>query len=270
MRNLVLFFEGTGQGVSGNATNVTRLRDLCVDDADQRLHLESGPGTRFGAYLSGAIHGADWKAIARDARTWFREAFAPGDSRIFLFGFSRGALIARHVAAELGRRDVEVAYMGLWDTVDATMGLDVAETCPANVQTARHAVARDEARRFFGLVPLTSAASAVARGQVVEQMVFPGSHSDVGGLYDDNHVVADVSLAWIAAGARRCGLRLKAGTRLTQRVDPASAALHSSQELVSNLFGALSPVRRVLKGIRRHALCRRATGYFHAGRPLRT
>ena len=28
--NLCLFFEGTGQGVAGKITNVSRLRDLCV------------------------------------------------------------------------------------------------------------------------------------------------------------------------------------------------------------------------------------------------
>ena len=33
--NLCLFFEGTGQGVAGKVTNVTRLRDICVDDVRQ-------------------------------------------------------------------------------------------------------------------------------------------------------------------------------------------------------------------------------------------
>ena len=33
--NICLFFEGTGQGVAGKITNVTRLRDLCVEDARQ-------------------------------------------------------------------------------------------------------------------------------------------------------------------------------------------------------------------------------------------
>ena len=37
--NLCLFFEGTGQGVAGKRTNVTRLRDICVDDTRQKLHL---------------------------------------------------------------------------------------------------------------------------------------------------------------------------------------------------------------------------------------
>ena len=35
--NLCLFFEGTGRGVAGKVTNVTRLRDICVDDVRQKL-----------------------------------------------------------------------------------------------------------------------------------------------------------------------------------------------------------------------------------------
>ena len=49
---------------------------------------------------------------------------------VFLFGFSRGALIARHFAAWLDKLGISVAYLGLWDTVDATIGLDVAAECP--------------------------------------------------------------------------------------------------------------------------------------------
>ena len=37
--NLGMFFEGTGQGVAGKITNVTRLRDICVDDARQFVEL---------------------------------------------------------------------------------------------------------------------------------------------------------------------------------------------------------------------------------------
>ena len=66
--NLCLFFEGTGRGVAGKVTNVTRLRDICVDDVRQKLHLEAGPGTRLGSYLCGKIAGSDGQAIFRDAR----------------------------------------------------------------------------------------------------------------------------------------------------------------------------------------------------------
>ena len=250
--NLCIFFEGTGQGVAGRITNVTRLRDACVDDARQKLHLEAGPGTRFGAYLSGKIAGVDWRGAFKDARRWFEANYAslPKDgiaTNVFLFGFSRGALLARHFAEWLDKLGRPVAYLGVWDTVDATMGLDVSETCSPNVVAARHAVARDEMRRFFQYVPLKSS----KKNQVCE-LLFPGSHSDVGGLYEDNHLMADLALAWIAAGAKRAGARFRPGVRLVQRIDAQATVLHDSHGLVSNLWGAFERIRRNVAGLRLH------------------
>ena len=253
--NLCLFFEGTGQGVAGKITNVTRLRDLCVDDARQKLHLEPGLGTHFGSYLVGKIAGVDWRTTFRSARRWFEANYEtlPKDTvstKVFLFGFSRGALLARHFAAWLDKLGVDAAYLGLWDTVDATVGLDVAAECPSNVKRARHAVSRDETRKFFQYVPLEG-----DRKRVVE-MLFPGSHSDVGGLYDDNHLVADLSLAWISAGARREGLRLKRGTRLTQKLDASAVVLHDSHCETSNLWGVFGRVHRSLPRLQLHFACK--------------
>ena len=111
--NLCLFFEGTGQGVAGRITNVTRLRDLCVEDARQKLHLEAGPGTHFGSYLAGKIAGVDWRTTFRSARRWFEANYES--------------------AAWLDKLGAAVAYLGLWDTVDSTVGLDVAADCPLGV-----------------------------------------------------------------------------------------------------------------------------------------
>ena len=149
--NLCIFFEGTGQGVEGRITNVTRMRDLCVDDSRQKLHLEAGPGTHFGSYLAGKIAGVDWRTTFRSARRWFEanyESLPKNGIRtsVFLFGFSRGALLARHFAAWLDKLGAAVAYLGLWDTVDSTVGLDVAADCPRNVKKARHAVSRGSGR----------------------------------------------------------------------------------------------------------------------------
>ena len=253
--NLCLFFEGTGQGVAGKITNVTRLRDLCTDDTRQRLHLEPGLGTHFGSYLAGKIAGVDWRTTFRSARRWFEANYdtLPKDgvsTKVFLFGFSRGALLARHFAAWLDKLGVAVAYLGLWDTVDATIGLDVAADCPRNVRKARHAVSRDEMRKFFLYVPLVG-----DRKQVIG-MLFPGSHSDVGGLYDDNHLIADLTLAWIAAGAKREGLRFKRGAHLSQKLDISAVALHDSHDEVSNLWGAFGRVRRNLPRLRLHFACK--------------
>ena len=197
----------------------------------------------------------DWRTTFRSARRWFEANYEtlPKDdvaTKVFLFGFSRGALIARHFAAWLDKLGIAVVYLGLWDTVDATVGLDVAAECPSNVKRARHAVSRDETRKFFQYVPLEG-----DRKRVVE-MLFPGSHSDVGGLYDDNHLVADLALAWIAAGAKREGLRLSRSARLSQKLDASAVVLHDPHGESSNLWGAFNRVRRSLPRLRLHFACK--------------
>ena len=243
--NLVLFFEGTGQGVEGKFTNVTRLKELCVEDDEQLLHLESGPGTHFGAYLFGKAFGADCRAILRTARRWFQQNYRSFPSTdVYLFGFSRGALLARKFAEWLELTDVPVKYLGIWDTVDSALKVDVGEICPACVAFARHAVARDERRRYFKLVPIVFSAARASAAQG-EERVFPGVHSDVGGLYDDNHDIADVTLSWIAEPAVARGLRLRPGATFRGDLDLAALPVHDSFRLVSNLWGLLgSSVRR--------------------------
>ena len=249
-QNLAVFFEGTGQGVFGKKTNVSLVYEACVEDAAQILHLEAGPGARVGAWFLGRTSGVGWRNIFGRARRWFearqkeRGSGAP-PPKVFLFGFSRGALLARHFAAWLDKLDVAVEYLGVWDTVDATPGLAVDEKCPGNVRFARHAVAEHEARRFFPYVPLT--------GPQVEEELFPGAHSDVGGLYSDNHELADVARAWIAKAAADRGLRFKDGTTFEARCDEKTAVRHDSRRLVSNLFGLLGTARRVFPAtLRRH------------------
>ena len=250
-QTLAVFFEGTGQGVFGKKTNVSLVYEACVEDEAQRLHLEAGPGARVGAWLLGRTSGVGWRQIFGRARRWFearqkeRGRGAP-DPKVFLFGFSRGALLARHFAAWLDKLGVAVDYLGLWDTVDATPGLSVAQECPANVRRARHAVAEHEARRFFPYVPLT--------GPQVEEELFPGAHSDVGGLYADDHELADVARAWVAQAAADGGLRFRDGAAPAEREPSRTAVRHDSLRLVSNLFGLLKPKRRVFpKTLRRHA-----------------
>lgn len=115
-----------------------------------------------------------------------------------------------------------------------------------NVRFARHAVAEHEARRFFAPVPL--------RGEQVEEELFPGVHSDVGGLYEDNHELADAARAWVAAPSVERGLRFCAGTDFSATHAPETAVRHDSLRLVSNLFGLLRPVRRLFPAtMRRHA-----------------
>ena len=262
--NLVLMTEGTGQGVPGRKTNVSRLYDLLVEGKNQRINLEAGPGTRPFRHLGGTFFGADAMSIVNHHQNWFlNHAPRTGDMKVFLFGFSRGALIMRVFAEWLCQRGFPVEYMGLWDTVDSTVGIRGEDyvTLPTNVKFARHAVARDEQRRFFGHVPLKPAPATRDASGTVEEMVFPGSHSDVGGLYDDNHAIADVTLDWILEPALERGLRICAEAERTSLLRSTTTTsdydyrIHDSLGEPTNGWGMLDPVRRELDGVRKHALC---------------
>lgn len=254
--NLVLLTEGTGQGVCGRKTNVGRLYDLLAENRNQRINLEAGPGTRPFRRLGGTFFGADAMSIVNHHQNWFlNHAPRTGALKIFLFGFSRGALIMRVVADWLCQRGFPVEYMGLWDTVDSTVGIrgeDYIEL-PSNVKFARHAVARDEFRRFFGYLPLRPAPATRGASDAVEELVFPGSHSDVGGLYDDNHAIADATLDWILEPALKRGLKTLHSTPTPSTY--TSFLIHDSLHEPTNGWGLLDPVKRVLEGIKRHSLC---------------
>ena len=254
--NLVLLTEGTGQGVRGRKTNVGRLYDLLVENGNQRINLEAGPGTHAFRHLGGTFFGADAMSIVNHHQNWFlNHAPKTGELKVFLFGFSRGALIMRVVAEWLCQRGFSVEYMGLWDTVDSTVGIEGKDyiELPSNVKFARHAVARDELRRFFNYVPLRDQGLGIG-DQRVEELVFPGCHSDVGGLYDDNHAIADVTLDWILEPALERGLKTIRCSTSTSTLN-FDYKIHDSLHEPTNGWGFLDPVKRALEGIKRHSLC---------------
>lgn len=281
--NYVLLSEGTGQGIE-EKSNVSRLAGALVNDDFQRVHLEHGCGTDH--RLMGRLIGSDAIEILLRHYKWLSQQGVGHrhDAAIYIFGFSRGALIARVLAdlvcnvgvpcdaydarrifkyyrAKSGygealaafRREnrlthpVKVKYLGIWDTVDSTVGIcgEDYRKLPANVEYARHAISRDEERRFFRPLMCEGA----------EELVFPGTHSDVGGTYPDNHVLADLSLAWVANKAVDLGLRLKQGVEFSEDVDLSNAVIHDSREESTNAWGRLDPVKRVLDGIRHHVAC---------------
>jgi uncharacterized protein (DUF2235 family) len=123
------------------------------------------------------------------------------------------------------RSSREVPYItciGVWDTVGA---LGVPTRGPlgwltrrrwgfhdvqlsGRVQSAFHALALDEQRRAFAPT-VWRADDADAHRQRVEQVWFPGSHSNVGGGYADC-TLSDITLQWMAERAGSCGLELGA------------------------------------------------------------
>lgn len=137
-----------------------------------------------------------------DSLKAFDYVYEPGmDVKIILVGFSRGAASARIIASELLKRPgFKIDYMLLFDTVYSVTGqikildgepIDRFTDFDINESVLRcdHLVAGDEMRDRFPLSPVN-----LRKG--VRQILFAGSHSDVGGGHPSTNL-SDISL-WFA------------------------------------------------------------------------
>ncbi|MBR0902739.1 DUF2235 domain-containing protein [Bradyrhizobium liaoningense] len=114
-------------------------------------------------------------------------------------------------AAMNGRKDVDIEFLGLFDTVEA-FGVPVEELRVAidwaiwpisfrnhrpahKVKHICHALALDDERTTFH--PLRIDQSRLAAGQTVEEVWFAGVHSDIGGGYPES-TLSFVPLVWMA------------------------------------------------------------------------
>ena len=201
-----------------------------------------------------------------DAYEYLMNHYEAGD-RLYLFGFSRGAYTARALAGMLhkcgllqrgsknllpyasemynARDNAAIAegfketfcqpckpyFVGVWDTV-ASLGYFFGKrffdaTLHAETPYGYHALAIDEQRSKF-LPSIWSEDNDVLE-QVVEQVWFPGVHSDVGGSYAERGL-SDGALKWLLGRAEAAGMRLRPGWDANCRPDPtAGNAQHQSR-----------------------------------------
>jgi uncharacterized protein (DUF2235 family) len=140
-----------------------------------------------------------------------------------------------------------VKMIGVWDTVGA-LGIPLrglrahnkeefqfldTDLNPA-VQFAFHALAIDEHRGPF---EPTLWDSDPAPGQTVEQVWFPGVHSDVGGGYAEVDL-SDSTLEWMIGCAKRAGLVFDDGVMAKHKINPKpEGKMHDSMTLVYRIEG---------------------------------
>ena len=134
----------------------------------------------------------DARRILDDAREDFDGANYREGDRLAIFGYSRGAALARKFANILlrEREDCKVSFLGVFDTVAAMDGIhrkgdrissDVVfenGTLHPRIEKAVHLVAVDEDRVSF--TPTLMNKDADRPGRILE-VWFPGVHGDVGG-----------------------------------------------------------------------------------------
>ena len=170
-KTIVIAIDGTADQFQVNATNVLRLAAMLVDEPGvQRCYYDPGVGTQGAPSTSLLNDGGALKLLdlgiglgiydkIGQAYRFLMAAYAPGD-RIMLFGFSRGAYIARALAGMIHKigvldplrgnlvpyavklyadpknhdlaeqfaaafchRDPGIAFLGLWDTVKSVFAL---------------------------------------------------------------------------------------------------------------------------------------------------
>lgn len=238
MKRILISIDGTGSELS-DAEQQTNPRGETIDDALSnvaKLHLLAGGRAendrwRFddqvALYYAGVgargnkLQGAVEQAFARsepevirdEAYAGLCEHYEDGDA-VYLFGFSRGAAIARWLARHIEDNGVNghrprIALLGCWDTVVAWDKPDPRDEPPSstmdedgriarNVELAWHLLALDERR-------VTFRPTVMGHEERVHEVWFAGVHSDVGGSYLD-HALADVPLQFMLDRAAEHGV----------------------------------------------------------------
>ena len=155
----------------------------------------------------------DARRILNEAVRDLRREHPRKQDRIVLFGFSRGAALARKFASMTLEADpeLEIAFLGAFDTVAAMDGIhrsgeeissDVVfenGTLHPRIRRAVHVVALDENRIAFEPTLMNRDRENEER---ITEIWFPGVHSDVGGGYW-NDGLSDVSLGYMIAECRK-------------------------------------------------------------------
>lgn len=236
MKKLIFCFDGTcndpgdaGDFLSDSSiSNVLKLHALFggtltppngknAATPGQRSFYYSGIGT-YGGYFRKKFNamfappGADMEDIIKSGKEDLSKNFQDGDE-IFIFGFSRGAAIARMFASKIGKDGKKVKFLGVFDTVAATSGsLDLnKDTYPASgivfengtmgkhIESAVHLVSIDEKRLAFQPTLFNT-------DDRVTEIWMAGVHSDIGGGYWFDGL-SDIALQFMLDKAEEAGLK---------------------------------------------------------------
>lgn len=202
---------GVGVGLSQNVIDCYRWLIANYAEGDEIFLFGFSRGAYTARSLSGLIRNS---GLLRNEH---------GDMLPRAYQLYRDRGRAAHPKAEAAEefrarfsRSVRIKCIGVWDTVGA-LGIpghvfnavtggkyhfhDV--TLSSYVENAFHALAIDERRRAFR--PSLWAATPGEPGQRLEQVWFPGVHSDVGGGYPECGL-SDLAFLWMVDRASTCGL----------------------------------------------------------------
>ncbi len=276
-------FFGLGELEDSSITNVLKLHLMLGGDLLERSKFEgqecfyySGVGTHGGAlqraFNAGlSLQSMDVDHIILSATRDLRRVYEEGDE-VFVFGFSRGAAIARQFASLLPKdfphHTPKIKFMGVYDTV-ASIGLpnldendkpvsDVVfenNTIAPAIEQAVHIVALDEKRKAFMPTLMNKDDTPVPEtGDArVMEIWFAGAHTDVGGGRRMDGL-SDTALEFMLEELNRRGFGLKilhpTEINYTQLV-PASAGFkidYMDVMMEPKFWGVSHQQRRIFTG----------------------
>jgi Uncharacterized alpha/beta hydrolase domain (DUF2235) len=244
-----------GKGLDDNIYDAYRFLVCNYEPGDELFFF----GFSRGAFTARSVVGMARKCgilAAKHARQYvraielYRDAAKPADS---------GPAQFRTHYSCYGNADLEVKFIGVWDTVGA-LGIPLRglrwltkdkyafhdTELSGSVLNAYHALAIDEHRKPFEPALWEYKPKA---WQHIEQVWFSGAHSDVGGGYERAPVagspdaapafepqLADIALDWMMGKARACGLAFDADATAANplELDPR-ARIHDSKTGLYNL-----------------------------------
>ena len=215
------FFDGTGNDKDTTDAKAAKPTHVAAihDAYDGNKVYEHGVGTRTDKMLGG-LGGRGARERLDDAFSQFEYHYKSGDTEIDIFGFSRGAAMAREFANMINDKypQAKIRFLGIFDTVAQIGSPDpfninpgIRLDIPENVEFTVHAVAKNEYRALFPLTSIVKGNKGVFENNTDYQTSssprfverpFAGAHSDVGGSYKDGGNRAALEFMMRAAGMR--------------------------------------------------------------------
>ncbi|KAA0130427.1 DUF2235 domain-containing protein [Chryseobacterium sp. SN22] len=216
-----VFFDGTGnngpnavslrkpdknnESYYGGTTNIYKLFNLF--NGDEKIYIE-GIGTVTGSEDQdftmatcknpSGVSGYSSDDKLEKASSFVRNLLSgnAAEYHFYVYGFSRGAMLARHLCYELLREyseflgfTVKVKFLGIFDTVESAAFSSHEVAILPKTERVLQISALNECRFFFPLTGLSedskekSDTCLVTEHSVWKEIFVPGSHADVGGGY---------------------------------------------------------------------------------------
>jgi uncharacterized protein (DUF2235 family) len=207
-----------GYGVRENLADAYTFLLRTFEPGDKIFIFGFSRGAFTGRALAGMLNRAGLlRRGAENLVPYAVRVYARSDARWTKKDWAETGKFAKYLSIDVeGKHRVPIFFLGLWDSVKAAGLLRGEMTWPdtdqlPNAQYIRHAVSIDEKRRPYR--------ECLVRPKLGDpfpdskEVWFAGVHSDVGGGFEKNRGLGDISLKWMTEQARDQGLLLNGAER---------------------------------------------------------